>query len=465
MYRTSRKRRLISSVFSSVMLVATSVPVIAQNPPETPKPKIQVIPRGAEPTFEKEVNGLIINGQDGPVTYFAGQQAGVAQDIIVSPGGNAYNFSFATSEMSFDFKVVKGAPYSADAVTETTQTLSDGNRIVRKTTSSLYRDSEGRTRREQSIGAIGPWTSADHPTQRIFITDPVSTTNWVLDPRAQTAHQAMLPPPPPPPPPAPAGIYPGKPLSDAPDVNKLNDENSAAINIKKKLKLSAALQGSAITKVNPEYPSVAKAAGVQGAVQVTVVIDENGNVISSQPLNGHPLLREAAIKAANEWKFKPTQDGGQPTKVEGTLTFNFTLNKPVPPEPAMHTEPAIAFATPTWNPSLFGGKTEFKQEDLGKQMMEGVEVQGTRIINSIPAGAIGNERQIDIVSERWYSNELQVVVMSRNSDPRIGETTYRMTNIVRSEPPADLFKVPADYTIVKVTEKPHVMRFEPAPKQ
>ncbi len=87
--------------------------------------------------------------------------------------------------------------------------------------------------------------------------------------------------------------------------------------------------------------------------------------------------------------------------------------------------------------------------------MEGVEVQGTRIINSIPAGAIGNERQIDIVSERWYSNELQVVVMSRNSDPRTGETTYRLTNIVRSEPPAHLFKVPGDYTIVsmKVPQK------------
>ncbi len=414
MFRTSRKRRVIGVMISCVMLVATSMPAIAQNPPETPKPKIQVIPRTAEPTFERELNHPVIMGQDGAFTYFAGQHAGVVQDVIVGPGGNMGTFSFAASEMSFDFKVVKGAPYSADAITETTQTLSDGNRIVRKTTSSLYRDSEGRTRREQSIGAIGPWTSADHSTQRIFITDPVSTTNWVLDPRAQTAHQAMLPPPPPPP--APAGMYPRKPFSDTQDVNKLKEEMSLDVKVKKMKSSAGGIQGSAITKVNPEYPAVAKAAGVQGPVRVTVVIDEMGNVISSQPLDGHPLLREAAIKAANEWKFKPTQAGGQPTKVEGTLTFNFTLNKPVPPEPAVHTEQGIAFATPAWNSSLFGGKTEFKQEDLGKQMMEGVEVQGTRIINSIPAGAIGNERQIDIVSERWYSNELQVVVMSRNSD-------------------------------------------------
>ncbi len=198
MFRTSRKRRVIGSVLSSFMLATASMPAIAQNPPETPKPRIQVMPRGAEPTFERELNVPIFIGQEGAFTYFKGPE--VVQDVIVSPDGNVGTFAFAASEMSFDFKVVKGAPYSADAITETTQTLSDGNRIVRKTTSSLYRDSEGRTRREQSIGVIGPWTTADHSTQRIFINDPIAVTNWVLDPRAQTAHKAPLPPPPPPPP-------------------------------------------------------------------------------------------------------------------------------------------------------------------------------------------------------------------------------------------------------------------------
>ena len=213
--------------------------------------------------------------------------------------------------------------------------------------------------------------------------------------------------------PLPAGTYPRKPMPDAQDTNKSSEEYTAALKMKKIKQEEGGIQGSAVSKVNPEYPAVAKAAGVQGPVQVTVVIDEQGNVISSQPVSGHPLLREAAIKAANEWKFKPSQVNGQPVKVEGNLKFNFTLQGPVAPATASPAEPALSYA-PAWTTQL-DGKTEFKREDLGKQTMDGVEVQGTRIIHSIPAGAIGNERQIDIVSERWYSNELQVVVMSRNS--------------------------------------------------
>ena len=72
---------------------------------------------------------------------------------------------------------------------------------------------------------------------------------------------------------------------------------------------------------------------------------------------------------------------------------------------------------------------------------------GTRSTFTIPAGQIGNERPIDIVSERWYSPELQTIVMTRNSDPRTGETIYKLTNIQRSEPMRSLFEVPADYTL------------------
>src|SRR5258708_18432789 len=67
------------------------------------------------------------------------------------PGGPGHGRFGPDGEMSFHGKVVKGAPYSADAVTETTQTLSDGNHITRKTTSAMYRDSERRTRREESM--------------------------------------------------------------------------------------------------------------------------------------------------------------------------------------------------------------------------------------------------------------------------------------------------------------------------
>ena len=74
---------------------------------------------------------------------------------------------------------------------------------------------------------------------------------------------------------------------------------------------------------------------------------------------------------------------------------------------------------------------------------------GTRMIVSIPAGQAGNERPINIVNEMWFSSELGTTVMSSRSDPRTGESTYRLTNIVHSEPAASLFEAPADFTITR----------------
>jgi len=88
-----------------------------------------------------------------------------------------------------------------------------------------------------------------------------------------------------------------------------------------------------------------------------------------------------------------------------------------------------------------------KSEDLGTQVMEGVRVQGTRTTSTIPAGAIGNEKPIVTTSERWFSPELGVVVMSKHSDPRLGTTTYKLTDLVRNDPDPSLFKVPSDYTV------------------
>ena len=87
-------------------------------------------------------------------------------------------------------------------------------------------------------------------------------------------------------------------------------------------------------------------------------------------------------------------------------------------------------------------------ESLGTQFMEGVAVEGTRTTLTIPAGQIGNELPIHVVSERWFSPDLKVLVMSRQTDPRFGETTYRLTNITRSEPPPQLFEIPADFTVI-----------------
>jgi hypothetical protein len=88
-----------------------------------------------------------------------------------------------------------------------------------------------------------------------------------------------------------------------------------------------------------------------------------------------------------------------------------------------------------------------RTESLGTSTIEGVQAEGTRNVVTIPAGTIGNQAAIEIVSERWFSPELGVVVMSRRSDPRFGETTYRLQNIARGEPSPELFQVPSDYTV------------------
>ena len=95
---------------------------------------------------------------------------------------------------------------------------------------------------------------------------------------------------------------------------------------------------------------------------------------------------------------------------------------------------------------------ESTKEDLGQQSIEGVAANGTRTTTVIPAGAIGNEQPITIVSEQWFSPDLEMLVLTRHSDPRVGETTYRLTNINRSEPAASLFEIPAEF---KVEQDPH----------
>jgi len=89
-----------------------------------------------------------------------------------------------------------------------------------------------------------------------------------------------------------------------------------------------------------------------------------------------------------------------------------------------------------------------KDESLGAQTIEGVRAEGMRTTVTLPAGSIGNDLPIDIVSERWYSPELQTVVMTKRNDPRMGETVYQLTNLSRNEPARSLFEAPADYTVV-----------------
>lgn len=92
-------------------------------------------------------------------------------------------------------------------------------------------------------------------------------------------------------------------------------------------------------------------------------------------------------------------------------------------------------------------------ESLGKKFIEGIEAEGTRSTITIPTGEIGNDRPLEIISERWESPELQVVILSKHKDPRMGETIFRLTNIKRDEPAKSLFEVPVNYQTID-DEKP-----------
>jgi hypothetical protein len=95
-----------------------------------------------------------------------------------------------------------------------------------------------------------------------------------------------------------------------------------------------------------------------------------------------------------------------------------------------------------------GNPPEIVKESLGTQTMEGVLVEGTRVTRTIPVGSMGNDRPITTVTERWYSPDLRLYVMTKTTDPRNGETIVQMTGVNRAEPDASLFQIPANYKIV-----------------
>lgn len=100
-----------------------------------------------------------------------------------------------------------------------------------------------------------------------------------------------------------------------------------------------------------------------------------------------------------------------------------------------------------------GQPEDAKTESLGTKEIEGVTVEGTRSTFEIPVGQIGNDKPIQVISERWFSRELQVLVMSRHLDPLAGEHIFKLTNIKRSEPSADMFLIPVGFKIDDRTTK------------
>jgi hypothetical protein len=247
---------------------------------------------------------------------------GPGGDVMIPPMGDKIELlGFAGMHGG---KTVTGAPFSAVAISVSTQTLSDGNQISRKTQTNLFRDSQGRFRKEVNFSSVGMLAQAGQPRSFVVIHDPVAKVGYSLEPEQKIARQMSL-----------EGPW-----------DKQNGASFAG-------KFEARLQ------------------------------------------------RELA---------------------DGTL----------------------------------------KKEELGTQTIAGLSTQGTRYTRTIPAGQIGNEKPIVIVSEHWYSADLQMTVMSKRSDPRFGETSYALSNIQRSEPAASLFAVPSDYTVTQGGHGRHGMKMKPA---
>jgi len=234
------------------------------------------------------------------------------------------------AEAGMPGQVVKNAPYTADVVTETSQTLADGSHIHQSSTAHVYRDSDGRTRREQSLRSLNGLAPNANLPQVVFIHDPVAETSYALNPTEKTATKS---------------------------------------------------------------PWTRHEGGQRGP--------------------NSPMARQQGQR----------------------------------PGPG----PMGQFRR--------GSNQNVKTEALGRQAIEGVPADGTRTTMTIPAGQIGNDQPLQVVTETWYSQDLQTVVMQKRTDPRMGDTVTRMNNVSRSEPSRSLFEVPADY---KVTETANRMMRGPA---
>ena len=168
------------------------------------------------------------------------------------------------------------------------------------------------------------------------------------------------------------------------------------------------------------------------------------------PLREPPTMRVSASEPSEAGRRRETEAqvaGGSSAGVAaGSVTSSAGLARRPGSRAWGIAYPPEAMVMPRWRaPGYAGGPVN--KEDLGQQVIEGVLATGTRMTTTIPAGSIGNEQPILVVSEQWFSLDLKVLVMTKHSDPRSGENTYRLTNITQTEPARSLFEVPADYTL------------------
>jgi hypothetical protein len=127
--------------------------------------------------------------------------------------------------------------------------------------------------------------------------------------------------------------------------------------------------------------------------------------------------------------------------------------------PWRHDEGGAAHANAIAGPGGPGGPGAVTKEQLGSKAVNGLQAEGVRVTRTIPAGAIGNDKPIEVVAERWYSPELQIAVMTVHADPMMGTVTSKLVNVTRGDPDASLFQVPPDYKVE--AGKPNELMYMP----
>ncbi len=198
------------------------------------------------------------------------------------------------------------------------------------------------------------------------------------------------------------------------------------------------------TATNVFTESLAGGNTINRTTTAQVARDSSGRTFEQQTISSGPLGQNGP--ATITFLFDPV----------GGYSYVLNPNTKIATRRAIKTSPAgstsqlrgnAALGAPRLRPGGGPMAANRVETDLGTQVMNGVTVQGKSITRTIPAGAIGNAQPIVSTSEAWYSQDLQVPVYGKYSDPRGGQSVYSLTNIQRSEPAASLFQVPSDYTI------------------
>lgn len=371
-------------------LAGGAAAVLAQQP-APPAPRAPAAMASDVDQFARDAERIAREYAEKAASYRWSMLAAAA-DADIDLDAEGPSFAFIAREFGSGREIVKNAPYTAEAVNEVVQTLADGNRIVRRSATLVARDGYGRTRQERKGGTV-------------YVFDPIDNRSYALNPERKTAVRiprapSLMPPPPPAAPTPPPAIAPMA-IPPAPAVPPVP-------------------QGSGAMSPPPPVPPGA----APRATAERVIVKRSGDGKDIEVTPGRVVVKRSS------------EDGRE---IEDVRVEVVRVGRDGP----MHDTPLPPFALPL----LPRGKGETRS--IGTREFEGVKADGTMTTHTIPAGEIGNEKPIVITSERWFSPELHVVVYAKNSDPRTGDTIFRLANLKRGEPPPELFRVPADYKIRK----------------